>query len=64
VSRRLKSPAELEQAREDVAAHKRFVSLCEELETVIEKLGELERESDQPEAKKKRRRSPSSKIWR
>ena len=53
VSRRLKPGRELERARREVAAHKRFVDLCRELEEVTEKLGELEREGAEPEAGKK-----------
>ena len=54
VSRRLRPGAELKQAREDVARHKRFVQLCRELEQLTEKLGELERQSGAGRPKKKR----------
>lgn len=40
---RLRTPDEVEQAKEDVAAYKRFKALCKEYEEFTEKLGELER---------------------
>ena len=55
VSERLTDPAELERARRDVEAHKRFVSLCGEFERLTERLGELERAGDGLEVEKKLR---------
>ena len=60
VSQRLRS-SELEQARKDIAAHKRFVLLCREFEQLTTRLGALEREESWGEPEKKRRRSSSSK---
>ena len=60
VSERLSSPEALKQARADVAAHKRFVELCKEYEALTEKLGEMERLSDQ-QAEKKPLKSSSKK---
>ena len=61
VSQRLSSSVELEQARRDVAAHKRFLLLCREFEQVTARLGGLERQGSGGEQEKKRRRSPSNK---
>ena len=63
VSQRLR-PSELEQAKRDIAAHKRFLGLCREFEVVTTKLAELEREEPSERPEKKRRRSPSSKSVR
>lgn len=54
VSRRLKPGPDLEQARREVAAHQRFVELCQEFERLTERLGELERDSDRQEKKRHR----------
>ena len=43
VSQRLRSPEQVEQARADVAAHRRFVALCDTYAQVTEQLGQLER---------------------
>jgi hypothetical protein len=42
--RRLRSPKEVAQAREEVAGYKRFKTLCEEFVVLTERLGELERQ--------------------
>jgi hypothetical protein len=59
VSRRLTSPEELEQARSDIAAYKKFQSLCQEYEQVAEQLADLQRTA---EPKKKRLKSGLNKI--
>lgn len=65
VSQRLTSPERLKQAQQEVASYQRFVALCREFEQLTEKLGERERAgSEDLEAKKKRRRWPSSKRRR
>ena len=62
VSKRLKSPAELERARRDVADYRRFMGLCQEFERLTARLGELERAPQDLEAGKKGFRSRSSKM--
>lgn len=62
VSRRLRSAAELEEARKDVAEYKRFLGLCQEFERLTARLGELERGEEGLGQEKKRFRSPSSKT--
>jgi hypothetical protein len=64
VSRRLRSAAELEQARKDGAEYKRFLGLCQEFERLTARLGEWERGEQGLEQEKKRFRSPSSKTER
>ncbi len=60
VGYRLRTPEELEQAQADVAAHKHFIELCREFESLTEKMGELLR---LPEgAEKKLPRSSSSRT--
>jgi hypothetical protein len=54
VSRRLTDPEQLEQARADVAAHRRFVELCREFERLTEQLGQLQRRSGADQGKKRR----------
>ena len=61
LSKRLTSSAQLQEAKKDVEAHKRFVALCKEFALLSERLGELERQvQDGPE--KKRQSSPWSKT--
>jgi len=64
VSQRLTSSGELEQARRDAGAYKKFWSLCREFEQVTTRLGELERQVPELEQEKKRLRSSSSKVAR
>lgn len=56
VSERLTTPEQLEQARKDVEAHKRFTGLCKEFEILTERLGILQRHSSDAEKKKRSRR--------
>jgi hypothetical protein len=56
VSKRLTTSAELEQARQEVAEHKRFLALCQEFEGLTESLGERERRAPDREREKKRSR--------
>jgi len=63
VGRRLRSPEEVAQAREDIAAYQRFAALCKEFAQATEELGELERtEAAQAEALKKGLLSRSSRA--
>lgn len=62
VGYRLRTVAEKETVRQDVAAHKRFVALCKEYVGLTEKLGELERRQQDGTPEKKRRRSPSNRT--
>ena len=64
VSRRLTTPEQLQQARADIDAHKRFVALCTEFEELTERLGQMERETPSFEPEKKRRRSRSKQTAR
>ena len=64
VSRRLRSAAELEEARPGVAEYKRVMGLCQEFERLTARLGELERVEQGLEQGKKRFRSLSSKTER
>jgi hypothetical protein len=64
VSQRLRSSTELEQARKDVAAYKRFVALCREFEQLTTRLGEMGRKEPDLEGEKKRFRLPLSKTGR
>jgi len=63
-SQRVNSPAELEQARKEVAEHKRFLALYREFGQLTTRLGELERQEPELERKKKRFRSPLNKRGR
>ena len=60
----LKTAQDLERARRDVDAHKRFRELCREYEELTDRLGRLERELDEGSREKKLRRSPSKKTRR
>lgn len=62
ISERLTTAEEVEQARTDVAAYKRYVALCDQFETVTERLGELEHHRGSTTAEKKRRRSQSNRM--
>ncbi len=64
LSKRLKSPAELERARKEVAEYKRFLGLCQQFERLTARLGEVARGPQDLEQEKKRFRSPSSKTER
>jgi len=64
VSQRLISPQELQGAKQDVAAYRRFVLLCREFEQLTERLGEWERHTSELTEEKKRHRSPSNRIWK
>ena len=64
VSKRLRSAAELEEARKDVAEYKRFMGLCKQFERLTARLGELERGPQGLEQEKKRFRSPLSETKR
>jgi hypothetical protein len=62
VSKRLRSPVELERARKDVAEYKRFMDLCQQFERLTARLGELEGGPKDLEQEKKEFRSRSSKM--
>jgi hypothetical protein len=51
VSERLTTPTQLEQAKMDVAAHRKFVELCKEFEILTERLGMLQRQVQGAEKK-------------
>ena len=55
VSERLTTPMQLEQAKMDVAAHRKFVELCKECEALTERLGMLKRQAEGTEEKKRLR---------
>ena len=59
-SRRLRTAEELARARQAIAAHNRFLALCEEFVLVTERLGDLLDQSGDHDLEKKRRRLPSS----
>jgi hypothetical protein len=59
VSRRLTSREDIEQARADIDAHKKFQGLCREYEQAVERLAELQRTTAQ---EKKRLKSGLSKT--
>lgn len=54
VSKRLRPGPDLERARQEVAAHKQFLALCQRFEQLTEHLGELER-GDVSHQKKRQR---------
>lgn len=56
VSERLTTPAQLEQAKRDVAAHRKFVELCKNFELLTEKMVMIERQIEGPDKKKWLRR--------
>jgi len=56
ISERLRTPIQLEQAKLDVAAHKKFVELCKEFERLTERMGVLERQAGDTVEKKRLRR--------
>lgn len=62
VSQRMNSPAELERARREVEAHKKFLLLCREFEQLTTRMGELERDNREMEREKKRPRSSLNKT--
>lgn len=64
VSLRLRSSIDLDQARKDVEAHRRFIALCREFEQLTARLGEMEREELPFEQEKKRFKSPLNKTER
>jgi hypothetical protein len=61
VSERLRTPWQLDQAKMDVAAHRKFVELCKEFEVLTERLGVLLRLAEGSE-EKKRPKQPSRQI--
>lgn len=56
VSERLTTSSQLEQARMDVAAHKKFIELCKECELLTERMGVLSRQAEGTVEKKRWRR--------
>jgi hypothetical protein len=62
VSRRMNSPAELEQARREVEEYKKFLLLCREFEQLTTRMGELGRDNREMEREKKRPKSPLNKT--
>ncbi len=63
VSERLTTPAQLQQAKMDIAAHRKFVELCREFELLTEQMGLIQRQAEGTEEKKrlKRRSKPIEK---
>lgn len=59
VSERLSTGVELETAREEIGAHKRFAALCKEFAELTEQLTELERGAVATVEKKRRKSSLS-----
>lgn len=56
VSERLTAPEQLAQAKQDIAAHRKFMELCKEFEILTERMGFLRRQAEGPEEKKRLRR--------
>lgn len=58
---RLTTPALVEQARKDIANHERFKVLCSELESLTERMGQLERnqQAENEAVKKKPKPRPN-----
>jgi len=56
-SYRLRKGPELEQARKDVEAHKKYSALCREFEELAERLGQLEHQLEEASPKKNGRDS-------
>jgi hypothetical protein len=64
VSERLTTAMQLEQAKLDIAAHRKFVELCKEFEMLTEHMGMLQCQAAEEPAKKKllrRRLKPTEK---
>jgi len=59
----LTTPAQLEQAKMDIAAHRKFVELCREFEVLTEHMGLIQRQTEGAEEKKrlKRQSKPTEK---
>jgi hypothetical protein len=57
VSERLTTATELEEAKTDIEAHKRYVSLCKEYELLTERLGVILRQTEDSEKKKRLKQS-------
>jgi len=62
VGRRLRTPQEVAQVREDIAAYDRFMVLCKEFVQATEELGEVERAQAAEEAIKKGLKSRSNRA--
>lgn len=62
VGYRLTTEADLERAKRDVEAHRRFSALCKEYERLTRRLGELERGAESEGGKKKARSSRSNRT--
>jgi hypothetical protein len=59
---RLRTPEEVAQAREDIAAYHRFMGLCKEYVQATEELGQLERTETVADALKKGLKSRSNRA--
>jgi hypothetical protein len=56
VSERLTTAIQLERAKLDIAAHRKFVELCKEFEMLTERMGMLQHQAGEPAEKKRLRR--------